>query len=187
MDEKHILVSLGDSRVRQIGEIIGNKTCNRILDFLVGESGTVSDISRELKIPLNTVDYNVKKLVGAGLIEKSSHWWSSRGKKMPVYKVSNRKIIISPKKVVTNVFVWVAGLTGIVALGLRHFGVGVEKEQGVLLAKSFDAVASMREAGVPVFREGLFASGPWVWFLFGAWFAVVLFFVIIIYIERRGR
>ncbi len=183
MDEKHIFVSLGDSRVRQIGEIIGNKTCNRILDFLVAESGTVSDISRKLKIPLNTVDYNVKKLVGAGLIEKSSHWWSSKGKKMPVYKVSNRKIIISPKKVVANVFVWVAGLTGLAALTLRELMkpakdvvLGVADEGVYFAEKLIDE--PMRSVGGAGGWLVISEISPWTWFLFGAWFAVVLFFVL---------
>jgi len=187
MDEKHILFSLGDKKVRQIGEIIGNKTCNRILDFFVGENGTVSDISRKLNIPLNTVDYNVKKLVGAGLIEKSAHWWSVKGKKIPVYKISNRKIIISPKKTVANVFVWVIGLTGIASLGIRYLGLGIRKGESIQLMGSLDSVAPMREVGRLSFWNSLVGVSPWFWFLFGAWFAVVLFFVITIYVERRSR
>ncbi len=189
MNEKHILVSLGDSRVRQIGEIIGNKTCNRILDFLVGESGSVSDISNKLNIPLNTVDYNVKKLIGAGLIEKSAHWWSVKGKKIPVYKISNRKIIISPKKFVGKIFIWVTGLTGLVALSLRQFTRPIESavKDGGLLMSNFDSVAPMREVGHLSFLSVLSSISPWAWFLFGAWFAVVLFFVITLYNERRRK
>ena len=187
MDEKHISVSLGDARIKEIGEIIGNKTCNKILDFLAGEDGTVSDISRALKIPLNTADYNVKKLVKAGLIEKASYWWSVKGKKMPVYRASSRKIIISPRKSVARVFAWVIGLTGLTALTLREFmGSGVEvmetniAEGGRLMA---DVAPSMAVESV-----GFWAGvSPWSWFLIGAWFAVFLFYVFTLYNERKFR
>jgi DNA-binding transcriptional ArsR family regulator len=189
MDEKHITVSLGDAKVKEIGEIIGNKTCNKILDFLAGEDGTVTDISRKLKIPLNTVDYNVKKLVKAGLIEKASHWWSVKGKKMPMYRVSNRKIVISPRKSVAKVFAWVVGLTGLTALTLREFmggsfgGMSIDKaaDSSELLLEATSSAAANGSVG---FWAGL---GPWSWFLIGAWFAVVLFFVITLINDRRHR
>ena len=47
---------------------------------------------------MNTLDYNLKKLIGAGLIEKtSSFFWSVKGKKIPTYRLANKKIIISTK------------------------------------------------------------------------------------------
>jgi len=186
MDEKHILVSLGDEKVKEIGEVIGNKSCNRILDLLAGESLAVSDIARKLKMPINTTDYNVKKLVRAGLIESDSHWWSVKGKKMPTYRVSNRKIIISPRKSVAKVFAWVVGLTGLSALTLRE----VMKPAEVLVSEApmmmaeFDSLASSGAIESVGFWSGL---GPWSWFLIGAWFAVVLFFVITLYNEKGGR
>jgi len=186
MEEKHIMVSLGDKNAKEIGEIIGNKTCSRILEFLASEDGTVTDISNALKIPLNTADYNVKKLVSAGLIEKSSHWWSVKGKKMPVYRVSNRKIIISPRKSVAKVFAWVIGLTGLSALTLRQFmGSGVKLGNDVAEGGTY---ASDMVPLVGLEPTGFWASiSPWSWFLIGAWFAVVLFFVITLYTERRSK
>jgi len=188
MEEKHIMVSLGDKNVKEIGEVIGNKTCNKILEFLAGEDGTVTDISRALKIPLNTVDYNVKKLVSAGLIEKSSHWWSVKGKKMPVYRVSNRKIIISPRKSFAKVFAWVVGLTGLTALTIKQFIGNIFREYsyttGPLIKSTRDNVVFLETASGG-FLNTLAGISPWSWFLIGAWFAVVLFFAITLYAERR--
>jgi len=121
MDEKSILVNLGDEKAKEISEVIGSKTCNKILGYLSEHEGTVSDISGALKIPLNTTDYNVKKLVKSGLIEKASHFWSVKGKRMPTYRVSNKKIIISPKKSIGKIFAWTLGLTGLMALTIREF------------------------------------------------------------------
>ena len=82
-DEKYVLVSLGDERAKEIAEAIGNKTSKKILDLLSDKEMSESEISRELKIPLNTADYNVKKLVKAGLIEEKKHFFSSKGKRIP--------------------------------------------------------------------------------------------------------
>lgn len=196
MDEKQILVSLGDERVREIGEVIGNKSCNKILDFFAEEDGTVSDIAQRLNMPMNTVDYNVKKLLRAGLIEKSSHWWSVKGKKMPIYKISNRKIVISPRKSVTKVFAWVIGLTGLTALTIREFiqssnAIYVTKGGFIQEAFSNGAALKMENDLMNIGASTVSSSGfwgslaSWEWFLIGAWFAVLLFFLVTIINERR--
>lgn len=210
MDDKHILVSLGDDKVKQIGEVIGNKTCNKILDLLAENEMTVTDISKKLKIPLNTTDYNIKKLVKAGLIEKASHFWSIKGKKIPVYRVSNRKIIISPKRSVGKIFAWTLGITGLSALTIREFtkrtfgGVApmvsrsfqndvVTKEASAVMAIPELETLSMNAGTTDAVLTTISSPGfwqslsPWAWFLFGAWFAVLLFFILTIYNERKTR
>jgi len=205
MDDKHILVSLGDEKAKAISEVIGDKTCNKILDFLAETEATVSDISYKLKMPLNTVDYNIKKLVKAGLIEKGTHWWSVKGKKMPVYRVSNKQIIISPKKSITKVFAWVIGLTGLTSLTIKQF-MGSSKTAGEqIMYVARDSVeeampmlsqkATMEVAPAAVGAGAVNSSGgflafvtglsPWSWFLIGAWFAVLLFFLFTLISERR--
>jgi len=194
MDEKHISVSLGDDKIKEISEAIGSKTCNKILDALADEQLTVSDLSKKLKMPLNTVDYNIKKLVKARLIEKASHWWSVKGKKMPTYKVSNKKIIISPKKSVAKVFAWTIGLTGLLALTLREIMRPVETAIGS--ARDFAVRPATEEimAYAPVAADQAVASAsflqsisPWSWFLIGAWLAILLFFAITMISERREK
>ena len=209
MDEKHILISLGDDKIKQIAEVIGNKTCNKILDLLSAGDLTVTDISHKLKIPINTADYNIKKLIKSGLIEKANHFWSVKGKKMPTYKVSNRKIIISPKKSITKVFAWIVGLTVLSALTIRELTkpvVGVFDDVAVnsfMAAKdSVIEEASFRSAPEiqslvtntavsqtlmdTTINNGFWQSlSPWMWFLLGAWFTIVLFFVFNILNERR--
>jgi len=199
MDDKSIMVNLGDEKAKEISEVIGSKTCNRILGLLSEEILTVSEISKKLKMPMNTVDYNIKKLVKAGLIEKSSHWWSVKGKKMPTYKVSNRKIIISPKKSIAKVFAWTIGLTGLMALTIREFfSFGSENmitdtkmrmTETVMSAVSSDEVSQVGgafsdEIVNPVWWN---AMGPWSWFLLGAWIAVFLFFVITLINDKRHK
>jgi len=99
-DKKYILFSLDDDEAKNLGEAISSKTSRAIVNFLV-EKGEASetDISKNLNIPINTAEYNLKKLLKAGVIEKSKNFfWSKKGKKIDVYKVANKLIVIAPKK-----------------------------------------------------------------------------------------
>jgi len=201
MEDKSIMVNLGDEKAKEISEVIGSKSCNKVLNLLAEGDLTVSDISGKLKMPINTVDYNVKKLRKAGLIEKASHFWSVKGKRMPTYKVSNRKIIISPRKSMAKIFGWTLGLTGLVALTIREFTKVTDIVTDDLVvgsSKIFAETATASLESAPVILDGAqggsagfiqFLSGvsPWSWFLFGAWFAIFLFFAFTLYIERRNR
>jgi DNA-binding transcriptional ArsR family regulator len=195
MSEKSLLVELGDSRLKEISEVIGNKTCNRILDYLAEKNGTVSDIAKELGMPLNTADYNVKKLISAGLIEKTSHFWSIKGKKMPVYKLSNKKIVISPKKTrsflsLVLAFGIMAILAFILRLNIMNIDNGLTQEDfapKVFMTEDFNSESSINLARVSNVENSSFYSkiDSWEWFLIGAWLAIVVFFVISFIDERR--
>ena len=89
MVEKNVTIPLNDSRLKLISEVLSNKSCLKILDLLAEKNLSVGDISKELNIPLNTIDYNVKKMVKTGLIEKESHWWSVKGKKIETFDGMN--------------------------------------------------------------------------------------------------
>lgn len=92
------MVSLEDEKIKNLAEVIANKTCKKILDLLAEKEASQKEISTELKIPLNTIGHNITKLLKAELIEKTpNYFWSSRGKKILYYRLSNKSIVISPK------------------------------------------------------------------------------------------
>lgn len=193
--EKNVLISLGDARMKDIAEVLGSKSCVRILDLLGEEDLTVSELSSRLKMKLGTVDYNVKKLVDAGLVESVDHWWSVKGRKMKVYRASDRRIVISPRRNGgVRALIWV-GLVGVVSLVARSFvfdsGRDVAFDEAVLQAApkveslavnagASDVVA--RSVGDVSFWAGL---AGWEWFLIGAWFGVFLFVLYSLLSERR--
>lgn len=119
----YLVIDVDDPRTSKIADVISNKTCKKILGVLSEKDASESDISKELKLPMNTVGYNIKKLVEAGLVEKSgSFFWSVKGKKIPTYKLSNKKILISPKKVSAPKGIVPAILaTGVIAAGIKMF------------------------------------------------------------------
>jgi len=100
MDGKFILMGLEDSRAGHIAEVLKNKTCKKVLDFLADrKEASEQDIARGLDLPINTAEYNLKKLIKAGLVEKTKNFfWSVKGKKIPMYKLARKHIIISPSK-----------------------------------------------------------------------------------------
>ncbi len=190
-----ISIPLDDSRLKEIAEVITNKTCITILNYLSDNEKTTSEISSELKLQINTVDYNIKKLLKTGLIEKKSYWWSVKGKKMPSYTVSNKQIIILPNKKMSNLkYLFAFGITGIASIFIKYFsqrpkivydrlssvaGNGVE----ILATKTMDSIVQQTNiSSITYFPTFGFAF----WFLIGAWSMILLFFMFNIINERRN-
>jgi predicted transcriptional regulator len=99
-EENFILVSLDDARSKEISEVLGSETCKKIINYLVeNKEASQKDLSDNLKIPMNTLDYNMKKLLSSGFIQKRKNFfWSAKGKKIIMYEISNKSIVISHKK-----------------------------------------------------------------------------------------
>ncbi len=92
------MIDIEDPRAAKIAEAISNNTAKKILNSLSENEMSEGEIAEKMKLPMNTVGYNIKKLMDAGLIEKSKKFlWSAKGKRVNYYRVAERKIIISPK------------------------------------------------------------------------------------------
>jgi len=121
MTEKYVSIDINDPRSTKIAEALSNPTSKKILNLLAERELSASDISNLLKQPLNTITYNLDKLIETGLIEKSkTFFWSAKGKKIPTYTLSNKKIMISPKTISKSILPALIGTT-IVALGINYF------------------------------------------------------------------
>lgn len=196
-----ISISIGDVRIKDIAEAITNKTCKRILNYLTENEKTISEISSDLDIPINTVEYNIKKLLSSGLIEKKSFWWSIKGKKMPTYSVSNKKIIISPKKGLNSLkYILALGITGFIAFVIKKIKepakIIYEKSTQDLMidnsARAIGAGENLLLNNAPEISQTAMSTltyfpkiGFAEWFLLGAWFAILFFFIFSIVSERR--
>ena len=104
VEKKFILIGMDDKRSKKIAEVLGNKTAKKILNYLAEtKEASQQDIATDLKIPINTVDYNIKKLNKAGLVDKSKNFfWSKKGKRIIMYKAAKKHIVISPKSLRPN-------------------------------------------------------------------------------------
>jgi len=180
------MFSLDDESSKNLGEIISNETARKIINFLAEKEASPSEIAKELNLKLNTVGYNIEKLVKAGLIEEKKHWWSIKGKKIPVYTVSNKNIIISPGKNLSSKIkpiLPIVTVAGIFTFLILFFNKGnvvqqtFEESGEKILASVPEATSAARDV---VVNSGL---GAGAWFLIVAW-ALVLIFIIYSLIKK---
>jgi DNA-binding transcriptional ArsR family regulator len=118
MTEKYLLFSLDDEQSKKLGEVISNPSAKKIANFLADREASASEIASALNMPLNSVGYNIEKLLDAGIVEKVGGFlWSEKGKKIEKYKIANKLIVISPKR--GNVYSKLKGiLPAIIASGI---------------------------------------------------------------------
>jgi len=189
MVEKYLMISLEDEQVKKIADILGNKTAKKILDFLAEkEEASETDISQALEIPINTIEYNLKKLADAGLIEKAKNFfWSSKGKKIEMYKLAKKHIVIShktkPSYSKLKSIVPAVLLSGVFAFLVRMFYnlknqqvFGIAREEAIMKSAE-TAVETATSAGsmsAVSFIDKLFALPVWIWFLAGALIAILI-------------
>ena len=100
--DKFLLISLDDEKSKAVAEVLSSKTCKRIIGYLVESprgGASQKDLSEKLGIPMNTMDYNMKKLMASGFVQKRKNFfWSKKGKKIAMYELSHKSIVISHKK-----------------------------------------------------------------------------------------
>lgn len=206
MTKTSVEVDIEDSRLKDIAQCLSNPTCKRILKFLSENEATVSDISEKLNLKINKVDYNVKKLIKAGLIEKKDFFWSIRGKKMPTYIVSDKKIIIRPK---SQVNLLIAGACSFI-LGL--FGVGIKTLNNTfnlrkeffeknlnpeIYSLGFEKTASdlalennlAEDFSIQILKNVSntnYFAGVMQWFLIGASLGILGYLIFYFFIESKG-
>ena len=180
-----ILMSMEDSKIKKISNVIGNDSCRKILDYLAEEESTESELSKKLNIPISTVHYNLLQLVETGLIESREFHYSKKGKEVSHYRLANKYIIIAPK----NVYGIKEKLRSILPVALIAGGAAVAIQlinkytsyqapmPEMMAAKSmaYDAAVSLAQEAPPV------ANPLWqniaLWFFAGAVFALLVLFI----------
>ena len=182
-NNKFVLVSLEDEKSKELAEVIANKTSRKILELLAEKELSESDISKRLDIPLNTVHYNVQNLLKNNLIEPKRFVWSEKGKKINLYKLANKLIIIAPK---TESY-FIDKLKTIISVALIGFiasGVIYLFSRQTYVASEFSMV---REAMLSTPVPALQISQPnyALWFLAGVLATIVLYITISYWRSRK--
>jgi DNA-binding transcriptional ArsR family regulator len=188
-DEPYLLVSLDEDKSKTLAQVLSNDTARKILDHLSKrEHGTETDISKDLKVPLSTIHYNLDLLVKADLVSNEQFTYSEKGKQIIHYALSNKYVIIAPKradflKEKLKQFLPVLLITTAVSLGIRYGGMLFSRPlfaaapmlQKTAADESSQVLAAgMRSAAeVPITQTQEFA----MWYLFGSVVALVLYFV----------
>jgi DNA-binding transcriptional ArsR family regulator len=180
MSEKnYILVSMEDEKTEKIATILGSKVCKKILDVLTKKEYSEKELADTLKIPINTIEYNLKKLLHAELVEKTKQFfWSKKGKKISVYRLSNKSIIISPKSKISSAvkaILPVVLLSGLGSLIVKKLAAVPIANEQFAMKSGLDAEIA---ANAPAVSDAFFMTqtiSPEAWFFIGSCFAIVLF------------
>jgi predicted transcriptional regulator len=197
-DENFIMVSLEDSKSKEISEVLGSKTCKKVIAYLSeNKEASQKDLSDSLKIPMNTLDYNIKKLLSSGFIQKRKNFfWSKKGKKIVMYELSNKSVVISHKKtsgeklksIIPAVLLTAAGTFAVwtyekvsmasSSLQRTAMGTGTKNILDKAIEEGADYVASAQTPSIT--PELFFQSTPllWGWFLAGALFVLLVYSII---------
>lgn len=207
------MVSLDDVKLGILADVLSNKTSKKILEYLAEKEASESEIANDLGFPANTVNYNVKKLLESGLIEKSkNYFWSIRGKKIIYYRVAKKSIIISPKNSNAAKILGTFLIVGVGAVLVKLFSASYLQKSVVNLAnnvnntvidnlprvsgsnevldascgqEAFKATASnLAVQNASGFMSWVFE--PWVWFVVGA-LTVALAYILINYAGKLKR
>jgi len=184
-EKKYMVISIDDPRMGNISEILKNETCKKIISYLSENiEASEKDLVDALKVPASTVEYNIKKLLQSGFIQKRKNFfWSKKGKKIVMYEISNKSILISPKNssiekvksLVPGFLITVAGTFALfVYEKINSTGFSqntqdytVQATQGLILEKSSDIASP---------AINLAQSNPlWAWFLAGGLLALFIF------------
>lgn len=182
--KKFILVSIDDKRSKKIAEVLGNKTSKKIIDILAENSElSEKDISDSLNLPLNTIEYNLKKLLSSEMVEKTKNFfWSEKGKRIPMYRLSGKSIIISPKssKISSKIksllpAVLVSGIGAFIIKILfsePKFMQDVSEEAMLFSAQKSSEITVIPSGGSFI---SLYSFQPWMWFLAGSLLIIAIF------------
>jgi len=151
---KDKFILMGMDEAGDIADVLKSKTSKKILDYLAEcREASEKDIADGLGMALNTIEYNLKKLIGSGLVKKTSNFfWSVKGKKIPTYKLARKHIVISPGKkpdlsVLKSILPVVLIAAILVALaGMFMFpGGGVVREDSDSGLKQFSSLNELKE------------------------------------------
>ena len=194
--EKFLLLSLSESKTKELAQAVSNDTCRKILDYLADKEASESELASKLDIPISTVHYNLQQLQKGGLVVVEEYHYSEKGKEVNHYKLANKYIIIAPKSTygIKEKLKGILPVIGLMAIGsgLIHFfsnGTFNSIQEPVFASKMMVAEVAMDAAveAVPVALESaklsLFASLG-VWFFVGA-LASILVYVLIDYLRNK--
>jgi DNA-binding transcriptional ArsR family regulator len=203
--EKYLELNLNDEKSLKVAEILANKTAKKILSLIADNERelTETDIANELKLALNTVDYNIKNLINAGLIEEAkNYFWSVKGKKIKTFKIANKKIIISTKSNYKNLFGFalVAGAIGFATnvfknifyaskqvysdsfsnindVASQDFAINSVEKAGEALAAPTSSGVSNIAVSASSFNFSSLFHNSWIWIIGGLLIGIILFFI----------
>lgn len=114
------------SEANNIAKTISNKTAQLIIEFISSnQKATASTIAKKLDLPASTVHYNLKALLKAGIIDDSEFTYSTKGKTIIHYTLTNNIIVIIPESqdkfsLLNSLKTLVPSIVGVIIVGIGY-------------------------------------------------------------------
>jgi len=167
---KFLLLNLNQKESKFLAQALSNETSRKILDYLAeNKEASASILSNNLSIPLPTVDYNLKQLIKANLIESKEFIWSKKGKEVDIYRLARKYIVIAPKSVSLEEIkhlLPIAIISVIASFLIKFFN-----QTRTISGTSFDKAEVSAQN---ILTETLPINQNWLWFLYGTLFVIIL-------------
>ena len=95
-DEKLLILPLNDSK--RVSQVLSNDTARRILEVLAEAPLSASEVAARLGLPLTTVQYNINKLLDAGLVRVERTKYSEKMREVKIYAPARKLVVIVPEQ-----------------------------------------------------------------------------------------
>ena len=179
MEDKYIMLNLDDDKTKKVAEVVSSSSCKKILNLLADKEASESDIARELGIPVNTAEYNIKKLIESGLIESVSHFWSVKGKKIKSYRLAKKYIVIAPKKSNWDKIkpILPVAIVSVILTFIIKFYYQIKNSAPIVQDFAEQKVMSAASGAAPAVVQISSSEAYATWFLIGALTAIVVFLI----------
>ncbi len=96
MGEKGI--DIHDERAKELAQILTNDKALAILHLIEDQELSISEIAKELSLPISTVSYHMDKMLRVGLVEVAGRKYGKRLQEVKLYRASNKPILLLPRK-----------------------------------------------------------------------------------------
>lgn len=112
-------IDVRDEKAKELAQILANETSLLILGLLQEKTLSMSEIAKELGIPMSTVSYHLDKMVRVGLVEIAGKKYGKRLQEVKLYRASSKPILLLPRGVpVKKRFLRVFEKIQIISLGI---------------------------------------------------------------------
>ncbi len=101
---EHNTIDIHDEKAKELAQILMNEKAIAILHLVEDRALSISEISRELNLPISTVSYHIDKMLKVGLVEVAGgKKYGKRLQEVKLYRASNKPILLVPRKSVHSV------------------------------------------------------------------------------------
>ncbi len=90
------VIDIHDERAKELAQILSNEKALSILKLIEERPRSISEISRELGIPISTVSYHIDRMLKVGLVEVAGKKYGKRLQEVKLYRASSKPILILP-------------------------------------------------------------------------------------------